>query len=86
MEAAWLKRDYSKPETLIEYNFFERCRNHWQYVRAVVGMSFYEDTKEYNNLSNCLLFVSGKPTDLPGSFKWLADLAKVEAPTWKLEN
>lgn len=68
--------------TGIEYTtqFYKRCKAHRQYLRKVVGMAFYEDTKAYNTLSNCLLVAGGDPDQIPQLSEWLADLAELPKP------
>lgn len=70
----------------VEYTeqFFKRCRNHREYLRKIVGVAFYEDTQEYNTLSNCLMVVSGNPDQMPGVPKWLTDLVEIPWPDYRL--
>lgn len=70
----------------IEYTeqFFKRCKAHRKYLQTVVGMAFYEDTQEYNNLSNCLLAAGGAPDSMPMLAKWIAELAEVPWPNYQI--
>jgi hypothetical protein len=72
----------------VEYTeqFFKRCKAHRNYLHKVVGMAYYEDTQAYNNLSNCLMVAGGAPDAIPCITEWMAKLAEVPWPHFKLSE
>jgi hypothetical protein len=82
----WKRMENSRiPGNEYTEQFFKRCKEHRNYLHKVVGMAYYEDTQEFNTLSNCLLVVGGKPDTIPGIPKWMAELAEVPWPEFVIE-